>query len=251
MNTFDFTRSIPGFADLSHPEKIQRFAWYLHVHGGKQRFAAADVAHCYDDAHLDRPANLHLTLKELTDRKPAVLLRDTQGYRLEARVRQALDAQYGQRRDQIAVSNLVADLTAKVPNVAEKAFLQETIKCYSCSAFRAAIVMAWALAMDHVLEWILADAARLGTFNARIGVCFPSKKSLVIRTRMDFQDLKESQIIDILTSADLVSKDIGKVLDEKLDRRNTAAHPSLIIMTQAQAEDVITDLINNVVLMLA
>jgi hypothetical protein len=35
-------------------------------------------------------------------------------------------------------------------------------------------------------------------------------------------------------------------LREKLKRRNAAAHPSLVVITQAQADDVVTDLVNNV-----
>jgi hypothetical protein len=111
--------------------------------------------------------------------------------------------------------------------------------------------MAWALAMDHVLEWILSDSTRLATFTAQIPVRFPKKPPITIRARMDFQDLKESEIINVLTSADLVSRDVGKILAEKLDRRNIAAHPSTVVMTQPQAEDVITDLVNNVILTLA
>jgi hypothetical protein len=36
----------------------------------------------------------------------------------------------------------------------------------------------------------------------------------------------------------------------QLDRRNIVAHPSTVVVVQSQADDVVTDLVNNVVLAL-
>lgn len=250
MTLDEFTRRVAGFASMSHPEKIKLFAWYLHTERGHERFEPVQINTCYDDAHLQRPGNLHSFLNQLLDRKPPVFLRDSGGYRLEARIRQALDSQYGRTRDQVEMSKLVTDLVARIPGIAERVFLEETIACYRYGAFRAAIVMAWALTMDHVFEWLLADASRLARFNAAIPVRYPKKGALTIAARGEFQELKESEVIDVLRSSDLITKDMAKVLHEKLDRRNTAAHPSTVVVTQAQAEDVVTDLVNNVVLAL-
>jgi hypothetical protein len=43
---------------------------------------------------------------------------------------------------------------------------------------------------------------------------------------------------------------IFKILKEKLDRRNIVAHSSNALVVQSRADDVVTDLINNVVLAL-
>ena len=43
---------------------------------------------------------------------------------------------------------------------------------------------------------------------------------------------------------------IIKILKEKLVKRNIAAHPSSVVVVQSQADDVVTDLVNNVVLAL-
>lgn len=45
-------------------------------------------------------------------------------------------------------------------------------------------------------------------------------------------------------------QNVVEILESKLKRRNSVAHPSTIVVTQAQADDVITDLVNNVVLTL-
>lgn len=250
MTLDDFIAGIGGFVALPHPERVKLFAWFLHAHGRRERFEAQHLQACYDDSHQARPINIHSTLKDLAARKPPVVLRDAGGYRLEARVRAELDARHGVPRHRVAVSGVITNLVGFIPGAAEKAFLQETVTCYEHGAFRSAIVMAWALAMDHVFEWLLSDATRLATFNARIPARYPKKKDVQINTRDDFEDLKESEVIELLRSSNLISKNVGKVLDEKLDRRNNAAHPSTLKIDQPQAEDVITDLVNNVLLTL-
>lgn len=109
--------------------------------------------------------------------------------------------------------------------------------------------MAWNLAYDHLMEWILADASRVDKFNAAITKRFP-KSTVTIAVRDDFEELKESEVIAVCRTARLMSKNIIEILDAKLKRRNTVAHPSAIVVTQAQADDAITDLVNNVVLSL-
>ena len=49
----------------------------------------------------------------------------------------------------------------------------------------------------------------------------------------------------------LPGENVVEILEAKLKRRNTVAHPSTIVVTQAQADDAITDLVNNVVLALS
>jgi hypothetical protein len=83
---------------------------------------------------------------------PKVLLHDKEGYRLEHATRLKLDAKYGRHETTIAVSNLLKELPGKISGQAEKLFLSEAITCYHHRAFRAAIVMAWNLAYDHLLN---------------------------------------------------------------------------------------------------
>jgi hypothetical protein len=97
---------------------------------------------------------------------------------------------------------------------------------------------------------VFGDAIRLAAFNIAITVRFPKKAGFEVRKREDFEELKEWEIIDVLGTASLIGGGTKKILKEKLDRRNTAAHPSTVIVTEAQANDVITDLVHNVVLSL-
>ena len=138
----------------------------------------------------------------------------------------------------------------KCRNLAEKTFLDEALKCYRVQAFRACIVMTWNLAYNHLLNWLLADSTRLSQFNAAISKRNSKKGTLVVSKYDDFEDLKEREVIDICNIANLFNSSVYKILIAKLDRRNMAAHPSSVVVVQAQADDVVTDLVNNVVLAL-
>ncbi|HEV2750556.1 MAG TPA: hypothetical protein VGV12_08550 [Gemmatimonadales bacterium] len=249
MDLNEFITQVEGFARWSHPEKIKLFGWYLHVHEGREHFGAEQIRTCYDNLNFE-PPNLSRDFARLADRTPAEILKDGQGYRLEARVRQALDEKYGDMQSTIVVTKLLSDLPSKVPGIEERAFLEEVIRCHKARAFRATTVMAWNLAFDHVLHWLLVDATRLATFNARIPVVYPKKRGFAISKFEDFEELKEREVIEVCNSASLISSGVFKIMKEKLDRRNTAGHPSKVEVLQYQAEDTIQDLVNNVVLKL-
>ncbi len=61
-------------------------------------------------------------------------------------------------------------------------------------------------------------------------------------------DLKESEVIEICKSAHIINPNLHKILTEKLGKRNVAAHPSTVHVTQVQAEAFIDKLIRNAVL---
>lgn len=161
-----------------------------------------------------------------------------------------LDAKYGVHQSVVQITKLLANLPEKIPDLSERIFLVEALKCYRVEAYRACIVMTWNLAFDHLLRWILNETQRLMDFNLSIGRRFPKKTQLTVAIQEDFENLKESEVVEICLTASLLSKNIVEILREKLKRRNLAAHPSQVVVTQAQADDAITDLVNNVVLAL-
>ena len=136
-------------------------------------------------------------------------------------------------------------VTVKTP------FLNEALKCYRIEAYRSCIVMTWNLAYAHLLDWILKEPARMAAFNNAITKKYQKKIGLHITKYDDFTDeLKEREVIEIANVANLFNSNIFKILKEKLDRRNIVAHPSTVVVVQSQADDVVTDLVNNVVLAL-
>jgi hypothetical protein len=247
MELREVVQQVEGFDILPPREKIRLFAWYLHTHRGALAFDNAAIRACFSALHLIDP---HVA-KYLTRMADAGdLVTEKGGYKLARGIRTTLDARYGVHHTVVQVSKLLADLPKKVPDLAEKNFLTEAIKCYRIEAYRACVVMCWNLAYSHLLHWILNDAKRLQNFNGGIPKRYPKKPPLIISKYEDFEELKESEVIEVCNSAGLVSGNMIRILREKLGKRNMAAHPSSVLVVQAQADDVVTDLVNNVVLAL-
>jgi hypothetical protein len=249
MEIADLVNQVGGFDEASPTEKVRLFAWFLHTYHGMSVFSTADIRSCFEKLHIPAP-NVAMYLTRMTETRPVKALREGNSYKLTRAGRTDLDAKYGLHQSVVQVSKLLTHLPGKVPNLSEKAFLVEAINCYRVQAYRACIVMTWNLAFDHLLQWILKDAQRLAGFNAAISKRFVKKVGLTISLQEHFEDLKESEIIEICNSASLMSGNIIKILKEKLTKRNIAAHPSTVVVVQSQADDAVTDLVNNVVLML-
>jgi hypothetical protein len=249
MELVDLIEQVSGF-DASPPkEKIKLFAWWLHTHVSKELFGPAEIRSCFDKIHIDEPAAVATYLSRMVDSKD--LLKEKGQYKLGRSARAELDKKYGVHHSVVAINKILTDLSAQVPNIAQREFLQEALKCYRVEAYRACIVMAWNIAYAHLLDWILKDQVRLDKFNATISRRYQNLKTLQISKYDDFGDnLQERQVLEIANTANLYNSGIFKVLKDKLDRRNNAAHPSNVIFVQSQADDMITDLVHNVVLAL-
>jgi hypothetical protein len=248
----NLVRGVPEYGAWNHAEKIKFFAWFLHSQKHLTRLKAAQIEGCYSTLHAEPPSNISAFLSEMEKRKPKVFLKDNQGYYLAGMMRNTFEAKYGQREITVQVTKLLSELPIKIPNVVERDFLNEALICYRHGAFRAAIVMCWNLAYDHLCEYVLTK--HIAAFNMKWPIRLEKhhKKAGVsaIATRDDFSEFKEDQMLEVCKSANIISDDTFKILKEKLGRRNTAAHPNSIKITQLQAEDFISDLVNNVVLAL-
>jgi hypothetical protein len=200
-----------GLAGLTQPDKILHLGWLLHAYGVKETFDQASIRACYKELSLPEP-NFSEQFARLADRKPEVVIKQGSGLKLEHSVRAKLDEKYGQHETTIAVSQQMKSLVGKLSDVGEKIFLDETIKCYHVKAFRAATVMAWDLAYDHLVNWVLSDAKRLADFNSKIAVRVGARRGtgLVISKREDFEDLKESEVLDICSNAGVFASDNTK-----------------------------------------
>lgn len=248
MELADLVNQVSGFETLQPREKIKLFAWFLHTYRKREVFDNAAIRACFAELHLADP-NVAKYLPRMVEYQD--LMKATGGFKLERAARVDLDKQYGVHQSIIQVSKILSDLTGKIPSVDERAFLSEALKCYKVEAYRACIVMTWNLAYSHLLDWILKEPARLATFNTAITRRYPKMTSLEITKYDDFLDeLKESQVIEIANTANLFNSNVFKILKEKVDKRNIAAHPSSVVVVQSQADDVVTDLVNNVVLAL-
>jgi hypothetical protein len=134
---------------------------------------------------------------------------------------------------------------AKVGSPVENDFLRETINCYRIEAHRAAIIMVWIVTMSHLQKYVYSN--KLVEFNTAFAKN-PDKKVKKVVNYDDFSDLPESKMIELARSANIISNDVRKLLDEKLGTRNSAAHPSGINISGHKATEFAIDLIDNVLL---
>lgn len=247
----DLPARISGYGSIKEIELIKVVMWWAHTYAGREWIDTEYLRVCYGQLGRAVPnGGFTSFLRSLAERKPPHVIKTRSGYKLEHRIADELTSAYGQREAAIRVDKLLTDLPVKLANPEEKAYLEETLICFRHKAFKAAVVMAWNVAYDHVCHWVLADSQRLAAFNAQLAKTYAKKNYPAISSRDSFEDPKESEVIQVLASASLINGAIHTVLKEKLDRRNKAAHPSGLIVTQPTAEDVISDLITNVVLKL-
>ncbi len=242
---------IPEYSNWNHAEKIKFFAWFLHTHENKERVTGTEIGRCYDALHEERPTAIQPFLTAMEKKNPKDAIRDTAGFRLVKGVREQFDAKYGQRGTTVKVEKLLADLPGKIPDQAERDFLSEALTCFQNKAFRAAIVMTWNLTFFHLCHYVLKH--KLADFNAeypkRYAGIHKKAKAPTIATYNDFaSDLKESEVVEICRSANIITKEQFNALDRQIGRRNSAAHPSTTVITVLQAEEFIHDLVTNVVL---
>jgi hypothetical protein len=248
MELFEFASVVPGFDGIGDREKIRHFAWYLNTHCKMELFATGDVRRCFEELRLI-PPNVSQRLIRMAEAKPPSLIRSKGKYKLHRQEMSELDGRYAAHPTTIAASKLLTDLPAKLPDRSERVFLEEAISCYKVKAYRAAIVMTWNLTYDHLIRWIFTDPARVAALNVAFAKRFQKKPPTVVVSQ-DLEDIREFDVVESCGTVGLVSSNIVKILREKLTKRNIAAHPSAVLVMEPQANDVITDLVNNVVLAL-
>lgn len=239
-----FVEPLKGFSSKPAPYIVEVFAWYLHEIKQKDRFQTADISPLFDEVHIQRPANVSIVLTRLCDKKPPRLIKDAKGFRLHHEARKELGLRLPQRATSVATTELLNTLLQRVIDPAQKVFLKETLICFKHHAYRAAITMIWNLAYSHVIDRLFASY--LPAFNAQRAKVMPKLPEVIKKT--DFEDYGERQVIELCRGARILDATVCKILTERLNRRNSAAHPSSATFTSVQAEDQITDLVNNVLL---
>ena len=246
-----FIDGVEGFSNLGHADKVRLFAWLQHFLRKKDRFTTGDVNWCYDQLSY-KPGNTSQYLKNM-ENADELLPYTMGGYRCEGKFMAKYNDLYAEHDITVSVRQMVKDLVNVIPELGEKDIFQEALKCLKHDAGRAAQIMVWNIAMYHLYQFILKH--HLVDFNNRIPIRFPKKWKVadmpLINKYDDFGDeMSEREVIEVASSASVINHDIYKVYKNKLDQRNSAAHPSTLRVSQIQAEGFIDDLIRNAVLQL-
>ena len=250
MTLDELRGAVPNLGSLSHADLILLLGWWLHVYKGQSHFSTKDIAKCYDALHIARPMSFSGYFKNLADGKKD-LLKNFSGYRLSGDARATLDAKYGNVKLKQPIKQLLKDLPAHLPDLAEQKYLDEALICYESGALRATVVMVWNLAYAHLCDHIIRN--RLKDFNDQWLLDHPGahKKSVrTIKSIDDFNDeeLKEHAVLKIALNAGIIVKNVYNILDPALKKRNAAAHPNNVVIDQTVLDGFISDIINNAVL---
>jgi hypothetical protein len=244
----DFIAGINGFGDWGHTDKIRMFAWLQHFLFKKTRFTTADITACYGALSF-KPSN---TSQYLIGMENKELLKDKNGYYGEGKFLAKYNDNYGTHGITLTIRQQVKDLMNQVPDVAEQDFMKEAEICLHNNAGRATIIMVWCVGFYHLCQFILKH--HLATFNAAFPKHYPGlhkdAKVKIMTNYDDFSTLKEFVVIDICKRENIINQNVAKMLFEKLDKRNAAAHPSTVHIGQLQAENFIDELVKNVILAL-
>lgn len=244
-----FVDGIDGFATWGHTKKIRLFAWLQHHLRGKEHFSTGDINWCYKALSF-KTSNTTQYLIIMEGRGD--LLQDKHGYRCEGKFIARYNEKYGVHDITLNIRQKVKDVMALVPGVDEQDFMKEAEICLRHDAGRATIIMVWCVGFYHLCQFVLKH--HLTAFNAAFPKHYPGlhkdAKVKVMNTYDDFAALKESVIIDICKRENIVNQNVAKILFEKLEKRNQAAHPSTVKIGQLQAENFIDELVNNVILAL-
>lgn len=248
MSVADFASHTIGFYKKSAVDQLLMLTWFVEVRQQKMGVDANYLRECFRAAGID-PPDMSVYLPQLAAKKPPQLVREKGLYRLAGNLRRELDRRLAGDAVQVAVAKSLADLPSKVPDLTERAFLSETLACYKAGAFRATTVMAWNLAYDHLTRWATSTDERLAALNDGIKRKLQGK-AVAIGTQKDLVALTERTVVECCQTAGLIDKNQAEILFEKLKRRNAAAHPSSVVIGQHQANDTISDLVDNIVLSL-
>ena len=243
-----FYGSIQDVARMSAKDLVAHFVYFLTVEMAHPSATAGSVTGCFQQLRLNPPLRVAAILSEGVAARPARYVKlQPGGYTLERHYKDQLAAGLGARTAIVQTSTELRELEQHLAPGAARDFLSETIDCFEAGANRAAIVMCWVLALDHMFHHILKH--KLAAFNAALA-SHPNKqlRKAPIVDRDDFSDIPEKAFLELCRTAGVVSNDVRKILQSALDTRNSAAHQSGVTVNLSKVLALVEDLVANVVL---
>ena len=221
-----------GFERLSEVERAERLIWYVMRSQRRDAAYLPFVKELFARAHYSEP-NLSRLRKNLKAKRLVISRSKLNGddqYSLPRERLVALDAALHGRVFGTPEERVLDDATAALqahvdrstnPNL--KAFLEEAVGCLSSGFLRAATVLTWSGAIEHLLDVIFAT--KLREFNSAASARSLIKKPISNRNA-GFDRLKESEILQLCEDVGLFGKNVKTQLGQCLDRRNACGHPN-------------------------
>jgi hypothetical protein len=227
---------------LTQKEKVKLLSYFYCIDKNVESFTASEIKKVFEANNLEIPTNINREFSSLTSTKPATLIRKGKSFSFQRNSKKSLDELFLVDKHVKDVSIALRSLIQKVSTDEQKKFLEEGIACFETKSFRAAIVMVWLLSMDILQEHVLNNS--LVAFNDELR---KKNKKKFITYKSDFEEYKEGDIIENMRSAGIISKEQKKLLDEKLNVRNSAAHPNTVQFREPKVVTYIQELVEEIV----
>lgn len=240
-----FIERFDDFSKWDGKKQVDYIAYFLMAESRTTSVTAKQIQDCFDSLSLKQYSRTAVYLSESVGAKSGRYIKSETGYRLERSVYDDIKREINNEPKKVQVSTQLIELVPKIKDSQEKEFLEEAIRCYRVEAYRAAIVMIWTLTIDHLQKYTFGQ--RLSDFNTAIAAHSDNKMRQIVNYD-DFSEIKETRIIELMRSANIISNDVRKILDEKLGIRNSAGHPSGITFSGHKTTEFALDLIENVLL---
>lgn len=242
--TIDFLIDKVDEFDLQpQKEKVKLIAYFYCAVNSLDTFTTAEIANCFAVNNLNAPSNIHREIANLTSTKPPILLKKVGGYAFQRNSKKQLDELFMSNKHSAEISSTLRSIIPKTGSAEQIIFLEEAIACFEIKSYRAAIIMTWLLAMDTLLEYTLKH--KLSEFNDELK---KKNKKKFITAKTDFEEYKESEIVEVLKAASIITKEQKKLLDEKLNIRNSAAHPNVVQFREPKVITYIQEMIEEIIL---
>ena len=244
MTIHNFIEKVKNFDKLPQKEQIKKLAYFYCVVNNVEDFTTKQISEEFLLQKLEMPKGISSLIPNLAKNKPLSFIKTKNGYTLHRNLKKEFDKIYLEVYE-TEIAFRLRELISKVKSKEQQMFLEEAIKCFETKCYRASIIMTWLLSIDVIYEYVL-QPSNLLLFNNAIQSHGKYKK-ITINKKDDFSDLKETDFIELLRVAKLISNDIRKILDEKLGFRNSCAHPNTIVVDELKSMTFIKDLVINVI----
>lgn len=247
MAFVDFLRPVAGYRSLADRALVLLAGLYLRQQGSAQ-FSAPEIESLWVQAGVEIPeGGIQPRLAHLTRGSKPPLLRIGKGTF-------AMTAEgYEEIRDYLrtvgglkGVADALARAAGQISPESEATFVAEMRLSIDAGAKRATVILMWLVTVDHLQRHVIHH--KKADFNGALSKR-TDLKGITIDAQSDFEEMKrERDFIDLLGSSGIVTPSVKKLLVEKLDFRNTCAHPNNITIGDAKVVSFVEDIVDNVLL---
>lgn len=237
----EFINKIENFNSAKHPQKIIIFGYYITKIANQPFFDQKLTRRCYELLDDSPPVNISDFLVKLKRGNKLVVANG--GYRIAKSEADELDKVLLHSVPVASASHELEKLRKKLVNI-DNEFLNEALECFKVKAWHAIIVLVWIITMDHLQDYVMNK--NLIEFN-KVLQQNGNYRHTTINKKEDFEDVKDSDFILVLRTLGWISGGQLKILEGKLDFRNSYAHPSTLVLTESMTVSFVEDLMLNVV----